>query len=219
MSRRVLLLLLPWLFICAADPYADWSQGRPAEAVAALLAQAQTTGRWDHWLDAGLANAAASRRGEALACLTLAHGSAPERAEPRDALRALGAPLATTWCERAGPIGLPGYGWQGVAILALAGLALGLGLCQTRQRPILLASAGFLILVAAPGLVAVRRDRAQGLACTVRDTQALDSTGAPLRSLAEGTLLRASGKTWAQRSAVILPDGQVSWVPTADLTP
>ena len=214
---KALPLLLIVSLLSSADPYADWSQGRPAEAVAPLISQAQFTGRWDAWLDAGLAAAAANRRGDALACLALEHNAAPERREPRDGLRLLGAPLPTTWCERAGPIGLPGYGWAGVVLLAVAGLALGTGVA--RRRTWLLVGGGLLIVVAAPGVIAMHLDGAQPWVCAVRDTQALDSTGAPLRSVPEGTLLRSSGRTWNQRSAVALPDGQACWVPTVDLTP
>lgn len=220
MSWRCLLPLLLAIGLAAADPYDTWAQGRPDEAVAPLLAAARDGDRWDAWLDAGLAAAAADQRGPALACLARAHHLAPERAEPRDALRALGADLPTTWCERAGPIGAPGTGWSGVALCALAGLLLG-GCWLLRRGRLLVALAGGGLLVAvAPGLAAMRLDRGQERLCAVRDTHALDSTGTPQQAIPEGTLLVRSGaEVWAQRVLVRLPDGSQAWVAQADITP
>ncbi len=218
--RQLLPLLLLSVGLAAADPYDAWAQGRPGEAVAPLLAVARDSDRWDAWLDAGLAAAAADQRGPALACLARAHHLAPERAEPRDAMRALGADLPTTWCERAGPIGLPGTGWSGVALCALAGLLLG-GCWLLRRGRLLAAFAGAsLLVVSAPGLAAMWLDRGQERLCAVRDTHALDSTGSPQQAIAAGTMLLRSGDTvWAQRVLVRLPDGSQAWVAQADITP
>jgi hypothetical protein len=220
MSWRCLVLLWLAVGLAAADPYDTWAQGRPAEAVAPLLAEAHDSDRWDAWLDAGLAAAAADQRGPALAFLARAHHLAPERAEPRDAMRSLGASLPTTWCERAGPIGLPGTGWSGVALCALAGLLLG-GCWLLRRGRVLAAVAGCgLLIVTAPGLAAMWLDSGQERLFAVRDTQALDSTGSPLQAIAEGTMLLRSGdEAWAQRVLVRLPDGSQAWVAQADLTP
>jgi hypothetical protein len=218
MKRCALLLAISGL-LSAADPYTAWSQGRPDEAVTPLIASARESSRWDAWLDAGLAASAAGQHGPAVACLVQAHDLAPEQAAPRNALRALGVALPTTWCERAGPIALPGTGWAAVAVLSLAGLGLGLGLGRTRWRPALLTGSGVLLVVAAPGLLAVHLDRSARWAATVRDTQALDSTGAPIRAIPAGTLLQLSGRTWDQRSGVSLPDGQACWLPISDLMP
>jgi hypothetical protein len=218
MKRCALLLAISGL-LSAADPYTAWSQGRPDEAVTPLIASGRESGRWDAWLDAGLAASAAGQHGPAVACLVQAHNLAPEQTAPRNALRALGVALPTTWCERAGPIALPGTGWAAVAVLSLAGLGLGLGLGRSRWRPALLTGSGVLLIVAAPGLLAVHLDRSARWAATVRDTQALDSTGAPIRAIPAGTLLQLSGWTWDQRSGVSLPDGQACWLPISDLMP
>jgi len=218
--RHLLLPLLLAAGLAAADPYDTWAQGRPGEAVAPLLAVARDSDRWDAWLDAGLAAAAAEQRGPALACLARAHHLAPERAEPRDAMRALGADLPTTWCERAGPIGLPGASWSGVALCALAGLLLSGCWLLRRGRLLVAFAGGGLLVVAAPGLAAMWLDRGQERLCAVRDTHALDSTGSPQQAIAAGTMLLRSGDTvWAQRVLVRLPDGSQAWVAQADVTP
>ncbi len=220
MIWRCLLPLLAVLGLAAADPYLAWTQGRPGEAVAPLVASAQATGRWDGWLDAGLAAAAAGQRGAALACLARAHHLAPERPEPRDAMRVLGADLPTTWCERAGPVASPGFGWGGVVLCALGGLLLG-GCWVLRRGRLLAGVAGAgLLVVAAPGLAAMRLDRSQEWLCVVHDSQALDSTGSPQQALPEGSLLRHDGSAaWGQRLLVRLPDGSQAWVAQADITP
>jgi hypothetical protein len=217
--KRSLLLFTASVALAAADPYAAWSQGRPDEAVAPLVASARDSGRWDAWLDAGLAAAAAGQHGPAVASLVQSHDLAPEQPAPRNALRALGVQLPTTWCERVGPIALPGTGWAAVAVLSLAGLGLGLGFGRSRWRPAMLTGSGALLILAAPGLLAVHLDRSPRWAATVRDTQALDSTGAPIRAVPAGTLLQRSGRTWDQRLGVTLPDGQACWLPASDLRP
>ena len=220
MSWRCLLLPLLLAGLAAADPYAVWAQGRPGEAVAPLLQAARDSGRWDAWLDAGLAAAAAGQRGPALACLARAHHLAPERAEPREALRTLGTDLPTTWCERAGPIGLPGTGWSAVALCGVAGLLLGGCWLLRRGRLLAALAGGGLLLVVAPGQAAMWLDRSHERLCAVRDTHALDSTGTPQQAIAEGTLLiRSSAEEWAQRVLVRLPDGSQAWVAQADVTP
>ncbi len=215
----MLLLALP-LALAAADPYDAWSQGRPVEAAAPLVQSARIAGRWDAWLDAGLAATAASQRGRALACLAAAHNLAPERPEPRDALRALGAELPTTWCERAGPLGLPGQGWTGVVLALLAGLLLG-GCLVLRRGRLSMGLAGLaLVLLVIPGMAAMWLDGRQHWVCTVRDTHALDSTGAPQQALAEGTLLHLVGtQVWANRRLIALPVGGNAWIAQDDITP
>ena len=217
---RLLCLLLLIVGVTAADPYEAWTQGRPAESVAPLIAHAENVGHWDAWLDAGLAAAASGHRGEALACLAMAHHLAPERAEPRDAMRVLGAALPTTWCERAGPLAVPGSGWSGMVLCGLAGLAIGAGLGIRRGRWLLLGSGALALFIALPGAVAPQVDRLARWIVTVRDTAALDSTGAPVRSVAEGTLVHRDGdQSWGGRTLVRLPDGAVAWIATNDLTP
>lgn len=220
MSRHLLLLLAAVCALGAADPYDAWAQGRPAEAVVPLVATAAASDHWDAWLDAGLAAAAAGQRGEALACLARAHQRAPARSEPRDGMRALGAALPTTWCERAGPLALPGLGWTGVVLLACAGLALGGGWGLRRGRGLVLTLGLLALFAALPGALAQVLDRRDDWVATVRDTQALDSTGAPQQALPAGSLLRLDdGRTWGQRSLVILPDGGSAWVASRDLDP
>lgn len=220
MNRRWMALLLGAALAMAADPYAAWAQGRPAEAVQGLIAIANAEQRWDAWLDAGLAAAAADDRGRAVACLVQAHGLAPERAQPRDALRALAAPLPTTWCERAGPLVIPGTGWSGVVILGVAGLAIGAAAGLRRSRGWLLTLGIGGMLVATPGLLATWLDGRITWVATVRDTQALDSTGTPQRALATGTLLqRAATATWSNRVLIRFDDGSLAYVAEVDLDP
>ena len=220
MSWRAIALFLFITLLPAADAYVAWAQGRPNEAVAPLIATATASDRWDAWLDAGLAAAAAQKRGPALACLAAAHHGAPERSEPRDGLRALGVALPTTWCERVGPIGTAGFGWSGVVVLTLAGLLGGGAWALRRNRGWALIVAALLVLIAAPGVVAVHLDRANDWVCTVRDTQALDSSGAPQRALTEGTLLqRDNTRNLGQRTLIRLPDGGEAWIATVDLEP
>ncbi len=216
---RLLLLVLMFAGAGAADPYAAWVQGRPAEAMAPLVAAAEANGRWDAWLDAGLAAAAAGRRGEALASLTEAHRLAPEHSEPRNAMRALGTALPTTWCERAGPLAIPGTGWIGIIVLLVAGCCLGAGCARGRARWPLLGGGTLLLFLALPGAVAPHLDRAAGWCATVRDTAVMDSAGVPGRALPEGSLLRRAGSAWGERSLVLLPDGTHGWVADSDLRP
>ena len=199
-----------------SDPYTPWSQGRPGESLDLLLGRARTTDRWDAWYDAGLAAAAAGDKGQAVSCLVAAHRRNPAASEPREALRALDVPLPATWVERAGPFGIPGTGWIGVALLGVAGLALGYGVVRRRRGGLILA--GFALMgAAAPGVVAVLRDAEVPWAAVVHDTQALDSTGAPIRALPAGTLVRKEqDEPWAGRSVVRLLDGQVVLVASAD---
>ena len=198
------------------DPYGPWSQGRPSESLDLLLSRAKATDRWDAWYDAGLAAAAAGDKGQAVSCLVAAHHRNPVAAEPRAALRALDVPLPATWIERAGPIGIPGSGWAGVALLGVAGLALGYGAVRWKRRRLILA--GLAVgMIAAPGVIAVLRDAEVPWAAVVHDTQALDSTGAPLKPLPAGTLVqKEQDATWAGRSVVRLLDGQVVLVASAD---
>lgn len=217
---RLAAALLCAVALAAADPYDAWTQGRPGEALQGLLAGARAQARWDAWLDAGLAAAAAGDRGAAVACLAEAMNLAPERLEPRAALRALGQDLPQSWSERAGPLGLPGQGWAAVALLGLAGLALGAGLTWRRRRGLLLAIAGLAAAAAAPGQAAVWADGRLRWLGTVRDSAALDSTGTPLRALPAGTLLqRAGGTAWAGRALVRLEDGALAYVALADAAP
>lgn len=219
MSLRWICLLVLAGLAQAADPYATWAQGRPAEALPALIASARADQRWDAWLDAGLAAAAAADRGRAIACLARAHMLAPERGEPRDALHVLAAPLPTTWCERAGPLLIPGSSWSGLAILGLAGLALGSAIA-VRRRGWLITLGLVGLFLAAPGVIAPWLDGRRLWEATVRDTQVLDSTGSPQRALAAGSLVqRASTDVWAERALVRLDDGTLGYIAVTDLDP
>ncbi len=199
-----------------ADLYGPWSQGRPAESLDLLLGRAKTTDRWDAWYDAGLAAAAAGDKGQAVSCLVTAHRRNPAAAEPRDALRALDVPLPATWVERAGPLGIPGSGWAGVVLFAVAGSLIGFGAIRWRKKGLFIAGAG-VALLAAPGVFAALRDADVPWATVVHDTQALDSTGAPVGPLAAGTLVRQEQtEPWAGRTVVRLLDGKVVLVAQAD---
>lgn len=202
----------------AEDPYETWAQGRPAEALPTLIAQAGD--HWDRWQDAGLAAAAAGDQGRAVACLARAMTLAPEEADPRRALRALGVECPPSWHERAGPLGLPGRGWSGVVLLALAGVALGWAAVGRRHRR----SAGFLgaalVVVILPGQLASVVDGQHHWAATVRPTHLLDHAGVPLAPLAAGTLLRLPDRAgWSGRVVVALPDGREGFLAAADVNP
>ncbi len=198
------------------DLYGPWSQGRPAESLDLLLGRARTTDRWDAWYDAGLAAAAAGDKGQAVSCLVAAHVRNPAAAAPRDALRALDVALPVTWVERAGPFGIPGTGWAGVVLFAVAGSLIGYGAFRWQKKGVFIAGAG-VALLAAPGVFAVLRDAEVPWAAVVHDTQALDSTGAPLRSLPAGTLVRQEQvEPWSGRTVVRLLDGQVVMVAQGD---
>ena len=199
-----------------ADLYGPWSQGRPAESLDLLLGRAKATDRWDAWYDAGLAAAAAGDKGQAVSCLVAAHVRNPAAAAPRDALRALDVPLPVTWVERAGPLGLPGSGWAGVVLFAIAGSLIGYGAFRWQKKGVFIAGAG-VALLAAPGVFAALRDAEVPWAAVVHDTQALDSTGAPLQKLYAGTLVRQEqAEPWAGRKVVRLLDGQVVMVAQGD---
>ncbi len=218
MSRVLLLVLLAVATAPAEDPYVAWSQGRPAEAVPALVAGAGA--RWDAWYDAGLAAAAANDRGRAVACLAQAMTLAPAEDEPRQALRALGVEVPVAWQERAGPLAWPGQGWAGVAVLGLAGLALGWAVAGPRARRRAAALGLVALAVAAPGVAAGLLDGRTAWTGTVRDTHLLDSAGQPVRALPAGTLLiRPAQEAWAGRVLVQVPGGTTGFVPGADLTP
>jgi hypothetical protein len=200
----------------AGDPYGPWIQGRPGESLDLLLGRAKSTDRWDAWYDAGLAAAAAGDKGQAVSCLVTAHRHNPAAEEPRAALRALDVPLPATWVERSGPFALPGVGWAGVALVGVAGLALGYGLIRRKRAGLVLA--GLAVAgAAAPGVIAVIRDADVPWVAVLHDTQALDSTGAPIKALPAGTLVqKEQEEPWAGRMVVRLLDGQVVLVACAD---
>ena len=142
----------------ADDPYQLWSHGHPQEALPALLAEAQSSDRWDAWLDLGLAAAAAHDRGRAIAWLLLAHERAPERDEPREALRALGIELPDSWFTRLGPLAWPGCGWPAMLLMVVAGLAFGYAcLAPARRAALALSGAGICALIA-PGQFALEAE-------------------------------------------------------------
>ena len=218
-TAMVLLAFSACLGLAAVDdPYAQWGHGRPQDAAPALRAAAERDGRWDTWLDAGLAAAAASWRPHAIACLVEAYVRAPDRREPRDALTAIGATPLPGWSERLGPLVLPGSGWIGVVLLTLAGLALGHAVITPRRRSASVIIGTLAMLSAVPGLLATALDSARRFAVPLRDTALLDSAGTPGATVAAGTLAeRTPGEPWAGRVAVVLPDGKRGWLALADL--
>jgi hypothetical protein len=211
----LLLALIPaW---GAEDPYQLWSHGRPQEAIPALLVQAQDSDRWDAWLDLGLAAAAAGDRGRAAAWLVAAHARAPERDEPRAALRALGSELPPSWFARCGPLAWPGCGWSAVALLGLSGSALGFALAAKRGRAVGLVVALLGALAVAPGLCARLLDGRLALVAVVHDTQLLDSTGSPTGAVSGGTVAVQDSQTpWSGRWRVTLPDGRRGYLAISD---
>ena len=217
--RLATLLLCSTLALWSAeDPYAAWAQGRPADAVPALIANAGD--HWDRWYDAGLAAAAAEDRGRAVACLARAMTLAPEEADPRHALRALGVDVPASWHERAGPLALAGQGWSAVIVLTLAGLALGWAVAGRRGQRIAWGGFAVLTLAAAPGLASSVLDSRDTWAGVVRATQLLDHAGVPQMPLEAGSLVRLPTREgWAGRVVVRLRDGREGFVPAVDVNP
>jgi GNAT superfamily N-acetyltransferase len=204
-----------------ADPYATWMQGRPQEAIPALVAQAQSDDRWSSWYDAGLA-AAAAGDDRAAAFLLAAHHRAPQRPEPLAALHAyLGADAAAlpaTWCDRLGPALLPGTGWCLVILLALGGAGLGWAALAPRRRAAGLAVALVAAAAVAPGLAASAHDRRDHLVATLRDTGLVDSTGSPQARVPAGSVLvREDARPWSGRLLVHGADGLRGWLPQEDV--
>ena len=213
----LMLLALP-LLLSASDAYDAWAAGRPAEALPALHATALAGGRWDAWLDLGLAAADAGRRGPAVAWLVAAHRHAPQRPEPRQALAALGTPLPTGWIERLGPATWPGTGQAALPLALLAGVAFGWAIGWRRGRGAALVIGVLALAVLLPGVLATSADGRIAWAATTADTALLDASGRPLRTLPAGTLLtRVTSSAWAGHDAVRLSDGTAGWVPAADL--
>lgn len=218
MIRTFLLLVALITLNGAEDPYAAWGHGRPQDAITALHQTAVSSDRWDAWLDLGLAAAAADQRGKAVAWLVLAHNAAPEQTEPREALTVLGATLPARWLDRLGPLALPGIGWQGLAILALGGLAAGHALTGRRRRGLAVGLALLALCLALPGQLAWQHDHRQILVATVRDSHLVDSTGTPQDAVPAGTIaIRAAPEAWAGRVLVTLADGRRGYLAQADL--
>ena len=220
-TRAIMLFacLLGWVtgISAADDPYAAWGHGRPQDALPALHQQALASERWDAWFDLGLAALAAGRHGEGTAWLLAAHQRAPERPEPRQALRVAKVTVPPGWLDHLGPLAAPGTGWSGLVLLTLAGLALGYALCA-RHRRMWPAFAGTALLLAAlPGRIAWEHDHARLLVATVHDSQLYDSSGRPIAAVAEGTVLeQESSQLWAERILVHAADGQRGHLPVAD---
>ena len=221
-ARGVLLALLLGAVAPLAgadDPYAVWSGGHPDAAIPALYAAAQASGRWDAWLDLGLAAAAAQDRPRAAAWLAEAARRAPERREPREALRALDPAqgVALSWSERLGPLTWPGTGWSAVALLAGAGLALGLALAGRRRRGAATLIGCAALAAVAPGQLAQLHDSRHELFATARDSHLLDSAGNPGDALPAGTVAeREAQAVWAGRVLVHLPDGRRGYLALVD---
>ncbi len=216
-AAGLLLLLVVASARGADDPYQLWSHGRPQEAIPALLLRAQDSDRWDAWLDLGLAAAAAGDRGRAAVWLVAARARAPERDEPRAALRALGAELPPSWHSRCGPLAWPGSGWPGVAVLGLIGIALGYAALARHGRAAGLLVAFLGAVVVAPGLCARILDGRLALVAVVRDTQLLDSTGSPAGAVGGGTVAVQESETpWSGRLRVALADGRRGYLAISD---
>ncbi len=219
-SLRLVLLLTAGVLTLlpgADDAYAAWGHGRPQDAIAPLHARAVESDRWDAWLDVGLAALAAGRDSDGTAWLIAAHRRAPERAEPRQALRAINVTLPHGWLDRLGPLALPGLGWSGLVLLTLAGLALGYGLCATRRRGAALALGGTLLVIALPGRLAHDHDQTRLLVVAVRDSQLYDSTGHPVAAVPAGSVLvQESAEAWAGRVLVHDLAGHRGLLPLAD---
>ncbi len=213
-----LALLLLTLAAAAADPYATWQQGRPAEAIPALTTLAQATDTMAAWYDLGLAQHAAGDHGAAAAALLIAHRRAPLDARPRDALRQIGSPLPTTWADHLGPVAMPARGWSGLMLAILAGVLLALALTRRHARTWTMGGGLIAAWLLAPGLVAAWLDTRRPWAATLVDSSLHDSRGLPQRSLPAGTLVERTG-TSGVHAIVRLGDGSIGLVPRGDLGP
>jgi len=217
-AQRTFVLLILALAAVAADPYAAWQQGRPAEAIPVLTAQAEASDSMAAWYDLGLAQHAAGDQGAAVASLLHAHRRAPLDARPRDALRQIGCPLPATWADHLGPVALPARGWPGLLLAVLAGSLLALALTQRRARGWSVGGGIIAAWLLAPGLVAAWLDGRRAWAATLADSALHDSRGLPQRSLSAGTLVEQTGVSGVH-AIVRLPDGSVGLVPLGDLGP
>lgn len=201
----------------ADDPYAAWGHGRPQDAIASLHHQALASDRWDAWLDLGLAALAAGREGDGIAWILAAHQRAPERPEPRQALRALSLTPPSGWLDHLGPLAMPGLGWGGLLLITLAGLLLGYGICAGRRRPGMVLIGAGLLLVTLPGRIAWEHDQGRLLVAAVRDSQLYDSAGRPIAAISAGTVLeQESAAVWAERILVHDAEGHRGHLPLAD---
>lgn len=220
--RRPLIVLLVFAGLLtslrgADDPYATWGHGRPQDAIADLHQQALAGDRWDAWLDLGLAALAAGREGDGIAWVLAAHQRAPERPEPRQALRALALTPPRGWLDRLGPLAVPGLGWGGLVLIGLAGALVGFGACARRRRPGVVVIGVALLVVALPGRIAWEHDQGRLLVTAVRDSQLYDSAGRPIAAIPAGTLLeQESAEVWAGRILVHDAHGHRGHLPLAD---
>ena len=212
-----LLTLFALASVSADDAYAAWSAGRPAESLAPLHQRATTTSTWDAWLDLGLCAVAADRRGPAVVWLLEAQRRATARNEPRQALAAIGVPLPDGYANRIGVIAEPGSGSLALPLAALAGILIGFSIFGKRGRWLALLLGIGAALTISPGIIAGWLDSRHQWIGAATDTQLLDSTGAPLRSIAAGTIAeRLPGAVWNGRVAVRLSDGTQGWLTDAD---
>jgi Tetratricopeptide repeat len=216
-SIALLLACLLTVIHGADDPYAAWGHGRPQDAIASLHQQAVASDRWDAWFDLGLAALAAGRQSDGIAWLLAAHRRAPERPEPRQALRAIKVTPPLGWLDRLGPLAAPGLGWSGVVLITLAGLLLGYGVCARRRRVAMLLIGGGMLLVSVPGRIAWEHDHGRLLVATVRDSQLYDSAGRPIIAIPAGTVLeQETAAVWAERILVHDAQGHRGHLPLAD---
>lgn len=199
------------------DAYAAWSAGRPAESLPHLYERAQSSDRWDAWLDLGLCAAAADRHGAATVWLLEAQRRAPARSEPRQALAALGTILPEGYVARLGGFAAPGAGIVALPLGILAGLLLGYAVLGRRGRATSLMLGAAALVIITPGSVAAWADGRHHWVGTASETQLLDSTGTPVRTMAEATVVECvPGDVWNGRIAVRLSDGTQGWLALAD---
>lgn len=215
---RLLLALVLALPLAGSEAADAWAAGRPAEALPALHATALASGRWDAWLDLGLAAADAGRRGPAVAWLIEAHRRAPQRPEPRRALASLGADLPEGWVRRLAPATWPGSGPLALPLAVLAGIAWGWALGWRHGRRHALVVGGVALALLLPGALATWLDGRRGWAAVTADSTLLDASGRAVRPLPAGSLIeREAAAPWAGHVAVRLADGTSGWLAETDL--
>ncbi len=204
----------------AEDPYLAWREGRPIDAERELLVAVHGGDRdsWAAWYDCARAARACGDPGVAMACLWEAHRLAPRQRAPLAALRAGGAALGPTWCERLAPLAWCADAWAGPVLAMLGGCALALAAMGRISRRWIAPAALALALVAV-GLAALEAD-ARAPYAVVRVASALQGIGAARTMLPAGTLVRLAPRAPSSHQVLATAaDGARGWIAEVDLGP
>lgn len=213
-----ILIHLPAADDPAAGAYTALGHGRISDALPSLFLEAQRSGRWYRWYDAGRAALEDGHRGYATAWLLEAHRRAPGATAPLIALRHLHPDFPRTWTERLGPLAIVGGGWCGLVLVLLGGAGLGYAALGKRfQRTSAISGLVMLVLVL-PAAIARHHDASTDLVAVTVDTCLFEATGKPRQPVAAGTLAHLEPQAvWNGRLRLRLLDGESGWVPLNDL--